>query len=171
MIILLHGLDTYRSKQKLKEIVGEYKKRHQSGLNFIKIDFKEKDFSDFKQTVETVSMFDEKKLIIVEEIFQQSEYLQEELLDYLKKRKISSDKDLIVVFWAEKIDLKDKLFQFLKKKAKVQELAKYKLEYERAINENEKEALAFTIRHKFADYNDIKLDYQLRMFLTEIRGY
>jgi len=69
MIIFLYGSDTYRSRQKLKEIIEEYKRRHQSGLNFIRINFDEKDlpadkagFSDLKQAVETVSMFDEKKL-------------------------------------------------------------------------------------------------------------
>ena len=55
--------------------------------------------------------------------------------------------------------------------AKIQELAKYKLEYERSKDKQEKEALAFTIRHRFADYNDSKLDYQLKPFLNEIRGY
>lgn len=111
MILFLYGPDTYRSRQKLKEIVEEYKKRHQSGLNFIKIDFSKQEFSDFKQAVETVSMFDEKKLIILENIF------QEEILEYLKNRKI----DDVVIFWAEDVDSKNKLFQFLKKKAKVQE--------------------------------------------------
>lgn len=121
MIYFLFGQDTYRSRQKLKEIVEEYKKRHQSGLNFIKINSDEKDLDDFKQNIETVSMFDEKKLIVVEEVFQQPEYFQEELLNYLKKRKISNDKDLIVVFWDEEIKPENKLFQFLKKKAKTQE--------------------------------------------------
>lgn len=128
MIYFLFGQDTYQSRQKLKEIVEEYKKRHQSGLNFIKINFDEKDLGDFKQSIETVSMFDEKKLVIVESAFHQPESFQEELLDYLKKRKISNDKDLIVVFWArlaakraEEIKPENKLFKFLKKKAKTQE--------------------------------------------------
>jgi len=121
MIYFLFGQDTYRSRQKMKEIIEEYKKRHQSGLNFIKLDFNEKEFSDLKQTIETVSMFDEKKLVVLEGVFQQSAYFQEELLNYLKKRKIDSDKDSIVIFWAEKIDEKNKLFQFLRKKAKIQE--------------------------------------------------
>ncbi len=130
MILFLFGPDTYRSRQKIKEVIEEYKKRHQSGLNFIKIDFKERDFSDFKQAVETVSMFDEKKLIVIEEVFQQSEYSQEELLDYLKKRKLSSDKNSIVIFWAEEIKPNSGLFKFLKNKTKVQEfklLQPYKL--------------------------------------------
>lgn len=127
MIYFLFGPDTYRSRQKLKEIIEEYKKSHKSGLNLIKINFNEKDlpagkagFNDFKQAIETVSMFDEKKLIVIEEIFRQSEYFQEELLDYLKKRKIDSDKDSIIIFWTEEIKSDSELFKFLKKKARVQ---------------------------------------------------
>jgi len=124
MIYFLYGPDTYRSRQKLRAIIEEYKKRHQSGLNFIKIDFEQNDFQDFKQAIETVSMFDEKKLIILENAF------QEEMLDYLKKRKLDKDQDNIIVFWAEEVDFKNELFKFLKKKAKVQEfklLSSYKL--------------------------------------------
>jgi len=125
MIIFLYGSDTYRSRQKLKEIIEEYKRRHQSGLNFIRINFDEKDlpadkagFSDLKQAVETVSMFDEKKLIILEDVFQQSENFQEDLREYLSKRNLD---DNFIIFWAEKINPQNKLFRFLKKKAKVQE--------------------------------------------------
>jgi len=125
MIIFLYGLDTYRSRQKLKEIIEEYKRRHQSGLNFIRINFDEKDlpagkagFSDFKQAVETVSMFDEKKLIILEDVFQQPENFQEDLREYLSKRNLD---DNFIIFWAEKINPQNKLFRFLKKKAKAQE--------------------------------------------------
>lgn len=128
MIYFLFGQDTYRSRQKLGEIVEEYKKRHQSGLNFIKINFDEKEFSDFKQNIETVSMFDEKKLIVVEEVFQQPEYFQEELLNYLKKKKMDIDKNSILVFWARLDSAKRAeevkaggLFKFLKKEAKTQE--------------------------------------------------
>ena len=54
--------------------------------------------------------------------------------------------------------------------AKVQELGKYKLEYDRA-SEEDKTAIASAIRHRFADYDDNKLDYQLKSFLQKIRGY
>ena len=121
MIYFLFGPDTYRSRQKLKEIIGEYKKRHQSGLNFIKINFDENDLGDLKQNIETVSMFDEKKLVVMEEVFQQPEYFQEELLNYLKKKKMDIDKNSILAFWAEKVKPENGLFKFLKKKAKTQE--------------------------------------------------
>ena len=54
--------------------------------------------------------------------------------------------------------------------AKLQDLAKYKLEYERA-DSNDQEALASVIRHRFADYDGKKLPVELNQFLTSIRGY
>lgn len=121
MIIFLYGPDTYSSRQKLREIIEEYKKSHPSGLNFIRINFSEKNLDDFRQAAETVSMFDEKKLIVIEGAFQQPEYFQEQLVDYLNKKRIDSDKDIVVVFWAEEIESKNKMFQFLKKNTKAQE--------------------------------------------------
>lgn len=117
MILFLFGQDTYRSREKLKGIIEEYRKRHQSGLNLIKIDLSADgvDFSNFKRAVDTVSMFDEKKLIVLENAF------QKEILDYFKKRKLDSDKDNIIIVWAEEAKPDNELFRFLKKKAKVQE--------------------------------------------------
>jgi len=52
--------------------------------------------------------------------------------------------------------------------AKEQELLKYRLEYLRA-DEDGKRALASTIRHAFADYDDTLLTEELRRFLREIK--
>ncbi len=52
--------------------------------------------------------------------------------------------------------------------AKLQELAKYRLEYLRAKDDIEKRAIASTIRHRFADYNGVKLPYELSQFLNEV---
>jgi len=49
--------------------------------------------------------------------------------------------------------------------AKVQELAKYRLEYLREKNADSKEAIASTIRHLFADYDSQNLQPELRNFL------
>jgi len=61
MILFLFGADTYSSKKRLKEIIEEYKKCSQIGLGFIKIKPGENSLNDLKKSVETVSMFDEKK--------------------------------------------------------------------------------------------------------------
>ena len=146
MILFLFGQDTYRSKQRLRKIIEEYKKSHQNGLGFNKISFEEKDFEDFKQAVETVSMFDKEKLILVENVFQQADEFQEKLWAYLEKRELDKNKDNTIVFWAGEISSsslaknsrakssnksasrQNKLFQFLKKKAEAQEF-KYLEDY------------------------------------------
>lgn len=54
------------------------------------------------------------------------------------------------------------------KQAKLQELAKYRLEYLKSDSEGVRQAIASTIRHRFADYDRKELPYELSEFLREI---
>jgi len=53
--------------------------------------------------------------------------------------------------------------------AKKQELLKYRLEWVRAEDDVEREAIESTIRHAFADYDENQLDEELRGFLQTVR--
>jgi len=53
---------------------------------------------------------------------------------------------------------------------KIQDLAKYKFEYEKADTAN-RAVIASTIRHMFADFQCDELPEQLKVFLKEMRGY
>lgn len=55
--------------------------------------------------------------------------------------------------------------------SKMQDLAKYRLEWTRAESQEEKDALASVIRHRFADYDAAQLPTELAEFLKEIREY
>ena len=68
MIIFLYGQDTYRSCQKLKEIIGHYKEIHKSGLNLRYFDRGNLNFQDFKSETETLSIFREKKLVVLNKL-------------------------------------------------------------------------------------------------------
>lgn len=118
MIYFLYGEDTFRSRKKLEEIIEQYKKAHKSGLNLIKLDAKEKEFSDLMDNFKIVSMFAEKKLIVVNNLFLNQKF-QDEFLKEIKN--MEGSKDVIVVFEKEKIDERNKLFKALKKQAKCQE--------------------------------------------------
>lgn len=112
MLIFLHGPDTFRSRRKLNEIIEQYKKANSIGLSLNFIDFKEKDFVDFKNAVETVSMFNEKKLVILRNLFGDKKNIQEKFLDYLDK--IKKDKDSVVaVYETGEIDKNSSLFKSL----------------------------------------------------------
>lgn len=118
MLYFLYGEDSYRSKEKLEEIISGYKEKHKSGLNLLYIDTKEKDFSDFYNNFKITSMFDEKKLIILKNVFGNAKF-QEELLENLKN--IEEKKDIVVVYEDTAADKRTKLFRELEKKVKSQE--------------------------------------------------
>jgi len=70
MVILLYGPDTYRSRQKLNEIVEHYKKTSKSRLNLIYGNT----FEELEQELKLTSMFFGKKLIVLKNAFQNSEF-------------------------------------------------------------------------------------------------
>jgi len=120
MIIFLYGQDSYRAKKKLEEIILGYKKVHKSGLNLVYFDVEEKDYKDFSNNFKITSMFKEKKLVILKNIFSDLKF-QEEFLKNIKDLK--STEDIIVVYEIDKIDQRNKLFKSLIKESKYQEFS------------------------------------------------
>jgi DNA polymerase-3 subunit delta len=118
MIYFLHGQDSYRSKEKLLDIIEGYKKVHKSGLNLIYIDATEKSFADFYSNFKVVSMFAEKKLIILKNVFSDSKF-QEEFLENIKD--IEKFQDIVVVYENSAADKRIKFFKALAKQATCQE--------------------------------------------------
>jgi len=118
MMIFLYGSDTYRSRRKLNEIIERYKKIHKSGLNLKYLNLSEKGFEDFKDGFQSISMFAEKKLIILEEAFTNQSFKE----NFLKNSKKFIDSGDIILFHETKETPRSgPLFKFLKKCAKSQE--------------------------------------------------
>lgn len=123
MIIFLHGPDSYRIKEKLKEIVSSYQKVHKSGLNLSYISFDESKgdiaaLRDFRNNFRQVSMFKEKKLAVLVSPFSNAtsrEKVLECVDDFIK-----SD-DLIVIIEEKALAKNDKALKVLNQKAKCQE--------------------------------------------------
>lgn len=118
MIIFLYGSDSFRSKEKLNEIVDGYKKVHKSGLNLVYFDCKEKTFKDLQNIFKVAGMFAEKKLIVLKNLFGNKKF-QEDFLESLKD--LESAKDIIIIFEDDKVDERLKIFKDLKGQAKCQE--------------------------------------------------
>jgi len=118
MIIFLYGQDTYRSRRKLNEIIGYYKKIHKSGLNLKYLNLSEKGFEDFKDEFQSISMFAEKKLIILEETFTNQNFKE----NFLKNpKKFVDSGDTILFYEITETPRSGPLFKFLKRYAKSQE--------------------------------------------------
>ena len=122
MIIFLYGEDSYRSRQKLQEIVQHYKKIHKSGLSFLSYNAKEINFQDFFNNFKNPSIFKEKKLIILKNVFSCPERAEGFQEDFLKEaQNFINSKDVILIYEDNEVKGKNKLFKFLKDKTKSQE--------------------------------------------------
>ncbi len=126
MIYFLYGSDTYRSREKLREIINEYKKAHTSGLSFSRLDLEKDDFKEFEKRLSTVSLFPEKKLIVAERASANKEF-QKQFEDFLKKSSLEKDKDIIVIFFEDMTPKQNDPWQkLLGKISKVQEFKELK---------------------------------------------
>lgn len=118
MVIFIYGPDTFRSNRKISEIIKEYRSKYKSGLNFVQIELTEDRFSELQDAIETSSMFNEKKLIIIKNAFSASKELKKRISDYLSRKDLFENKDIILIFF-EKGAIKNKnvLFKLLVKKS------------------------------------------------------
>lgn len=120
MLIFIYGKDSYRSRQKLNEIVEHYKKGHKSGLNLRYLDGGKLSFQEFKDEIRTSSMFEEKKLIILVDVFVNSQFKEE----FLKAKETFKEiKNIILFYETSSFRKNDPLFNFLKKHGKSQEFS------------------------------------------------
>lgn len=96
MIFILYGPDTYRSRQKLKEIVEEYRKKAGPDFNLEKLDAEEGNLTTLKNIVQGGALFSSKKLVIVEGAFS-SEKNFSNLLDTV--RGAGGAKEVFLILW------------------------------------------------------------------------
>ena len=94
MIIFIYGQDSYRLKQKSREIIEHYQKTHKSGLNLKFFDAAKLDFQDLENEFRSVSMFGEKKLIVLENIAANKD-LQAKFTENAKK--LSQSQNIILL--------------------------------------------------------------------------
>ncbi len=118
MLIFIYGKDNYRAREKLREIIEHYKKVHKTGLNFKSFEGKEFPFEDFENESKTSSMFKEKKLTVLKNIFSDKKN-QEKFIEILKGLRQADD--IILIFEEGKPDSRALLYKFLKKHSKSQE--------------------------------------------------
>ncbi len=109
MIIILHGGDSYRSDQKLREIVGGYKKKNKSGIN-LKYLGENPSFLDLKDESGQLGMFEEKRLLVGKSVLEDKK-IKNKLEENLK---IFTENENILILREDK-KIKGKLTQKVKK--------------------------------------------------------
>ncbi len=125
MLIFLYGDDQFRSRQKVKDIKGKYFKSDKTGSGLSLFKGEEKDISQkIQDTISTPNLLAPKRLLIVEEIISEAlEGEQKKVLKFLKSnfKKISQDKDTVIIFWENNQPKKNNALYKLLVKAKSQE--------------------------------------------------
>jgi DNA polymerase III subunit delta len=122
MLIFLYGQDTFRSKEELRKMIEKNKKDNTDWVDFIRVDANDKQteiFKELKQTTDTMSMFSSKKMMIIENVFDLNQGDQDEILEFLKKKKLEDDRNTTIIFWAE--DASGDLSKYLKSNAECEE--------------------------------------------------
>jgi len=109
MIILLYGKETFRLREKLSDIIGEYSRKNSSGLNLRYFE-EGADFEDINDCRKQVSMFDEKKLTVVYNPFSSNKTKE----GLLKELSTVIESDDVFIFTQEgELKKGDKLFKKL----------------------------------------------------------
>lgn len=120
MLLLLYGPDTYRSEEKLKEIIGKYEADiKKNKIELKRFDTTEMKFTDFQNAVEAAPLFSSKKIIVIRDFFSsKDEGLKSKIGEYLPQMAKSED---MVIFLDGEVKSNNKLFSGIKKTAKSQE--------------------------------------------------
>src|SRR3989339_234231 len=116
MILFLYGEDTYRSRQKLKQIEERFKQTDKSRINLFIFDGEKTPFKNIEKEIVSAPFLHSKKLIVIESFLKKKGGAkpQEDLVIFLKKNKIPES--VVIVFWEEGLpDQRTAVFKLLNK--------------------------------------------------------
>ncbi len=124
MIFFLYGQDTYRSRQKSRELKEKFVREvDPSGANLVVLDGAMMKPEDFRNAVSAMSMFVKKRMVVVERLLESGKKpVQEAVAEYIGHKDFPEDH--IVVFWEGDISQKQKNKKTKKRSKKKSSYAK-----------------------------------------------
>lgn len=96
MIYFLYGSDSYRSREKLREIIAGYRQKYGNFLNFSRFDAEDKNLVDLKIVGKTQSLFSSKQMIVIENVFSPANETPDHILKIAEFFRSGDD---ILVLW------------------------------------------------------------------------
>lgn len=121
MLLLLHGPNSYLSKERLTEIISSHKSRFgdEGAINY---DGSVSTVDAIFQEMESISMFAINKLIIVKHFSENKQ--QKGLVDIISNKHFSISQNVSMVFWENKgVDKRTTFFKIFKTKGRIEEFA------------------------------------------------
>ncbi len=116
MIIILHGKDSYRLREKLEEIIKEYRKKNKGGFD-LKFLSDANSLEDIYNEERQVSIFEEKKFLVIRGCFSSS--LKQSIIE--NHERIISTENIIVFYEEGEIRKNDALLALLLKNKDVKQ--------------------------------------------------
>lgn len=117
MLLFLFGKDTFRSREKLREILARFGQLPKAKRNLQVLDCRNASVEDVQRELSTRSLFQEKKLLVLRNVFQNKD-VADALFEQRETLKKSSD---TILFFEQGEEDTHPLFSFLKEEAKSQE--------------------------------------------------
>lgn len=148
MIYLLYGEEEFLIDEEIKKII---KKTKIDELNISRYDLEEDNIKDIIDDACTISLFEEKKIIIAKNL---DKFLKQKETKILEEYINNISEGIILILVAEKLDEKKKIIKDLKKIADVKEFTK---------NKN----ISNTVKKMFDDY---KIEYKTIDLLIKLVG-
>ena len=111
MIYFFYGPDTYRSREKLKELIA----KNQIGFNVERINGAKIDADELNKHISTHDLFSQKKFLVIEDMADKNNKLKEDIINFLKKLKFN-ELDFLI-FYDSQIDKRSIIFKVLNSKA------------------------------------------------------
>lgn len=98
MIIVLSGADTYRSRERLKQLREAFVKKYDpSGLNVRQFESAGLTFEEFESAVTSHGFLSSRRFVVVERPFDIDQKAQRQMVDLFLEKKVPAE--CIVVFW------------------------------------------------------------------------
>ncbi len=96
MLILIHGEDTYSSKQYLEKLIHGFNAKHAASGGVVEVfDSEEGAWEELAAHLTAVGLFSTKKLVIVKGVFENKE-VRDSLTDFLETHEVGADTSLVV---------------------------------------------------------------------------
>ena len=110
MLIILHGEETFCSRQKLKELRDAYIQKHEGKFSFDRLYADEINFSEFKNATQAGSLFDSSKLVVLENLMENTS-LKTDIGEWKGLKDIANNKDIVAIFYESTNVSKDKNYK------------------------------------------------------------
>ena len=121
-LYLLHGEDSFRKSEYIKKLKKEVLANSDENLNFDRVDGEKDDLNTLQDIIERAPFLGDKRLILIEKAPFFGGKCEERVLKYLESYMDNPISTNIILFAADKVDKRSRLFKKIKKSGEVIEL-------------------------------------------------